>query len=492
MSQVAAVQAARAVSQREITIKYSYGDVPTIKDFAKSNAALRGLMGPFASGKSSGCVIELVKRGLAQVPGPDGIRRTRWAVVRNTYRQLQDTTIKTFHQWFPPAAFGEWRVSDQRFIITAFENAEIEILFRALDRPDQIGNLLSLELTGAWVNEAREVPWAIIEALQARTGRFPAKRDGSPTWSGVFMDTNPPDVDSRWFKFFEEPHDPPLPENFSALFRQPSGLAENAENLTNIPMGRAYYERLAAGKDAEWVKVYVHGEYGFVIDGKPVFPEYNDQTHCTKGLTPVEGHSIYRGWDWGLTPACVFVQITPKGQVVVLDELCADDMGVDQFSERVIAHSIEHYYGFNFRDIGDPAGGQRSQVNEQTVFQMLHAKGIEVQPGPQAPSIRIESVKKLLRSTAEKGAPKFLIDARAKTLRKALQGGYQYRRLQVSEERYTNEPNKNVYSHPADALQYVAGHLFGGTLTNEMPRTDDLEDESLDIFAAGRSPVTGY
>lgn len=37
---------------------------------------------------------------------------------------------------------------------------------------------LSLELTGAWVNEAREIPWAVIKALQGRVGRFPAVTDG--------------------------------------------------------------------------------------------------------------------------------------------------------------------------------------------------------------------------------------------------------------------------------------------------------------------------
>jgi hypothetical protein len=45
-----------------------------------------------------------------------------------------------------------------RRIRLGIKNAEIELLFRALDRPDHIRNLLSLDLTGAWVNEAQEVP----------------------------------------------------------------------------------------------------------------------------------------------------------------------------------------------------------------------------------------------------------------------------------------------------------------------------------------------
>ncbi len=92
-------------------VLYDYADVPTIKRFAMDDTRIRCLIGPFGSGKSSGCVIEILRRAQAQVPGPDGMRRSRWAVVRNSYGQLKDTTIKTFHDWFPPKIFGLWRVT---------------------------------------------------------------------------------------------------------------------------------------------------------------------------------------------------------------------------------------------------------------------------------------------------------------------------------------------------------------------------------------------
>ncbi len=49
------------------------------------------------------------------------------------------------------------------------------------------------------------------------------------------------------------------------------------------------------------------------------------------------------------------------------------------------------------------------------------------------------------------------LDPRCGVLRKGFNGGYKYRRVQVSgDERFTDEPNKNRYSHPHDALQYAA------------------------------------
>lgn len=468
-------------------IRFSYRDAPTIKRFAECDAFIRGLMGPFGSGKSSGCVVEILQRGLAQKPGPDGIRRTRWAAIRNSYRQLADTTIKTVHQWLPPYHFGDWKPSEQRYIINAFPQCEIEILFRALDRPDQVGNLLSLDLTGAWVNEAREVPWAVIEALQARLGRYPAIREGGPSWFGLIMDTNPPDADSKWFRFFEEGgHD----QAFARIFKQPSGLNKDAENLPNLPGGREYYTKLAVGKTAEWKKVYIDGQYGFVIDGKPVYPEYSDELHCRE-CSPIPSVPVYRGWDFGLTPACVFAQLLPSGKFIVFDELVSERMGVDRFSDEVLEHCSQSFSSeVDFIDYGDPAGETPSQTDEKTCFQILQAKGIAIEGGEQDPTLRQESVRKPLQ-TIVSGSAQFQMHPRCKTLRKGFLGAYQYRRLQTSAERYGDKPDKNEYSHPHDALQYVCTRVFGMGLRQPRIKRDD-DGDMVWFSHQGRSSHTGY
>jgi len=256
---------------------------------------VRGIRGPFRSGKSSGCVVEIVRRALAQKPGIDGVRRTRWLVVRSTYRELADTTIRTTHMWLPPQHFGRHYSTDNRYVVKGFEGAEFEILFRALDKPDDISNLLSLEITGAWINEAREIPWAIVDAVQGRIEQYPTKAMGGCTWAGLFMDTNPPDQDSDWCRFFEEKKHP---EWFAKQFVQPSGLSAAAENIPNLTNPN-YYKLLAQGKKPEWVKVYIQGDYGFVVDGKPVYDEYSDTLH-RREVNPVPGVSVIRSYDFGL------------------------------------------------------------------------------------------------------------------------------------------------------------------------------------------------
>jgi hypothetical protein len=497
---------------------YSCKSMPTIQRFMDSDAFIRGLVGPLGGGKSSGCVWDLAQRGVRQVPMVDGVRRSRWVVIRNTNKQLEDSTIKTFLQWFPPHIHGHWLPSKGNYTIkslTAAQGepaAEIEFQFRALDRPDQVGNLLSTEYTGGWINEGREVPWAVYEALIGRVGRFPpVSQMRKPGWSGIIADTNPPDTESDWYKFFEEQDHsedvevlsramvarglPPMEvKDYAVCFKQPSGLGPQAENLENLPP--LYYERQIIGKSEDWIKVYLRGEYGFTTDGMPVFKEYSDGVHCPaeEKLWPrtVRGSAIYRSYDFGLTPACVFSQITPDGRWVVVDELVATNMGFDEFSDNVLEHSNRHYAGMVFEDIGDPAGNQRAQSNTKTCFEIGAAKGIFIQPAPQTLQIRLEGTRRPLRTLID-GKPQFVLHPRCIKLRKALLGGYCYRRIRVSGEKYTTEPDKNMHSHIADALTYAGAWLFGPALREKRLEDEiDFERSSRVYSNRTRSGVTGY
>lgn len=455
----------RPLVEGSTDIRYSYRDAPTIRAFSDDRSFFRGLMGPFGSGKSSGCVAQMIELAHEQLPGKGGIRKSRFAAIRNTYPQLKDTTIRTVLDWLPERHFGKFNQTDHIYTVTGFEGVEFEIWFRALDRPDQVSNLLSMEVTAAWVNEAREIPWTIIQALKGRVGRFPSMREGGPTWSGIFMDTNPPDDDSWWHKLFEEDR----PDN-AKLFKQPSGLSANAENLKHLR--KSYYADLCSGAGEEFIRVYVKGEYGYVQDGKPVYPEYNDAIHCSDQAEYVKGLTVIRGWDFGLTPACVFSQRLPSGRWITFDELIGDSIGIDRFSDRVIERSAQ--YGSTFEDWGDPAGQQRSQTDEVTCFQILHGKQINIMPSDQDLMIRVESVKRGL-NTMFSGQPALQIHPRCKLLRKGYKGKYRYRRMQTTAERWTDQPEKDEFSHPHDANQYAASKVFGALVKSRSTARKPLD-----------------
>lgn len=440
---------------------------PVAKAFMQSSAFFRGIMGPFGSGKSTVCVMEILRRAQNQAAGIDGKRRSRWAVVRNTYPELRTTTIKTWHQWVPPT-IGRWVDTGPPTHHIQEGELDLEVIFVSLDRPDDIAKLLGMELTGAWVDEAREVPKAVIDGLTGRAGRYPGPSLGGCSWSGILASTNPPDSDHWWYRLAEEDHPPGW-----EFYRQPGGLDPQAENLdwlnqvpetltlpegdeTRRRQGRAYYERQLAGKDPDWVRVYVNGDYGFVRDGKPVYPEYRDAIHCQE-FPLLPGLPIHVGIDFGLTPAAVFGQRTAMGQWRWHSELVTEDMGAVRFAQQLRQVMHERYPGFAFGSItGDPAGDIRAQTDETTPFQILHAANVPARPAPTNDFIkRRESVAVCLGRLID-GQPGLMVHPQCTVLRKAMAGGYNYKRVQVTgAEKYRDVPDKNQYSHVAEAGQYM-------------------------------------
>lgn len=416
---------------------------------------VRGILGPIGSGKSVTCVMDLVMIAMEQEADSENVRRSRFAIIRNTYRELLDTTVATFFTWVPQDT-GHWSVLNMTFTLKQklSDGTEMhaEFLFRALDKPDDIKKLLSLELTAAWINEAREISKAVVDMVQGRVGRYPPPVLGvQPTFFGLIMDTNPPDNDHWWYTMFEED----VADNHKH-FKQPSGLSTEAENINNLP--RNYYKNLMSGKTKIWIDVYVHGMYGFITDGRPVWPEYNDSLHSTsQPYTPLLSRTIYAGIDFGLTPAATFGQLTPTGQLIIFDELVTFNMGAVNFGKLLHQQIQEKYRHFKFEIYGDPAGDGRAQTDEQTPYMMLLEQGIDAYPTYTNDfSIRREVVANNMMKLDVTGKPAFIITPGAPTLRKACSGGYRYKRLQVSgEDRFKDVPDKNRFSHVADSLQYL-------------------------------------
>ena len=444
----------------------------------KNESFFRGIRGPVGSGKSVACCVEIFRRALEQKKGTDGIRKSRWAIIRNTNPQLRTTTIKTWLDWFPEDIWGKfhWSVPYTHYIKQG--EVELEVLFLALDRPEDVKKLLSLELTGVWVNEAREVSKSIIDATTMRVGRYPSMREGGPTWAGVICDTNAPEEDHWWPIMSGEVPIPDhihheqakmlvKPDNWE-FFVQPSGMDEvlnhqggiedyvwsdSAENKSNLLS--TYYSNLIRGKTKSWIDVYVMNRLGLIQEGKPVYPEFNRDAHIAKEEIPVaDGVPLYIGIDFGLTPAAVFGQKV-RGRWLILAEVVAIDMGIVRFAEMLRQEISTRFSSLEVKIIGDPAGDFRAQTDETTPFQILRGAGLRAYPAPSnSIDLRLESVRGSLNKMSD-GKPAFLMDKRCPTLIKGFETGYSYKRMQVSGERFDDKPDKNMYSHIHDALQYL-------------------------------------
>lgn len=138
------------------------------------------LFGPVGCGKSSAVMIKLYMDAIQNVmPGNDGVRRCKTLVTRNTYSQLQTTTIKTWQHWFPPEAFGAIKGDSPQIQHVKQENLDWEIIFLAVDTEANLERLKSLEVTNAYINEAQFIgDKLIVEQVIERTNRFPPKSLG--------------------------------------------------------------------------------------------------------------------------------------------------------------------------------------------------------------------------------------------------------------------------------------------------------------------------
>ena len=489
-------------------------DGEVLKSFMKDNTFFRGIRGPVGSGKSVGCCVEVFRRALEQQKAPDGKRKSRWAIIRNTNPQLRTTTIKTWLDWFPENEWGKftWSVPYTHHIKKG--DIDLEVIFLALDRPEDVKKLLSLELTGIWINEAREIPKSIIDACTMRVGRYPSMRDGGASWTGVIADTNAPEEDHWWpIMSGEVPIPDHIPREQAKMlvkpdnwqfFTQPAGMVEdrnhegeiedyrpNPEAENQKHMMKSYYPNLIQGKTKSWIDVYVMNRLGHVQDGKPVYPMFAPEVHIAKEEIPVAaGHPVYVGVDFGLTPAAVLGQKV-RGRWLLQSEIVAVDMGIVRFAE-VLRNELATRFAAVSEAIiyGDPAGDFRAQTDESTPFHILRGAGLKAFPAPSnSVDLRLESVSSQLTKMIE-GKPALLIDRRCPQLIKGFEGGYQYKRMEVSGERYADKPDKNMFSHVHDAAQYLfLGAGEGRALMNsQKPAMPVVANRNFDVFNRSVKP----
>ena len=426
----------------------------TGKAFMQSDAKMRTLMGPVGSGKSVTCSFEIVRRATMQEPNEQGIRKTRAAVVRETARQLQDTTIKTFLDWFPPGVCGTYMRTTKTYFFKVGD-VECEVMFRALDDADDVANLNSLELTFTWFNECKDIHPEIVDAMSKRIGRFPSKKDGGPTWHGMWGDTNPPTMDTWWFYQMEhlDPKDG-VSENDNGwdVFKQPSGRSTDAENIENLPEN--YYD--TQGRSDEYIRTFIDGEYGLSLSGQPIYKYFRPDYHMGKEtLRPIVNgvRPIVIGMDLGLTPAAVIGQQDPRGRVLILGEAVSFDMGIQRFTRTILKPLIiEHWSGAPIIVVTDPAGIQRAQTDERSAVDIIKAEGLKVFPAKTNNiSARISAVDDFLMRQVD-GDSAFLVDPSCTNLKAAMMGGYRYHPKNGTIE-------KNKHSHVAEALQYLMMHI---------------------------------
>ena len=458
-----------------------YTAPPTCARFMKSSAFGRIIPGPVGSGKTTACIIELLRRAIMQTPAADGYRYTRFAVVRQTLKQLKDTVLKDCDTWIGANGMGSWKVSEGVYHVN-FDDVRSEWVFIPLEDATDQARLLSMQLTGAWLSECTEMNISILGPVSGRLGRYPSGVKGNPTWSGIIADTNMPVEMSDWWTFMEN-----LPADWQ-MFRQPGGMTPQAENLNwllqddntiklpinhpvRLAQGRKYYERLVNmyGEHSDWVKRYVHAQYGDDPSGAAVFKNtFIPSFHIVEKTECIPGYPLLLAQDFGRNPWTLICQTDHMGRLIVHKEVPGVNIGLEKhvMNDLIPVLMTSTFMGYRMCMVGDPAGASKSNISEESCFDALKRLGFPAVPAPTNDiEPRLRAVESLLGRQVMGGPALMISREGCPFLCRAMSGGYRFQSMKTGALKPTpDKTGKEGYDHPADCLQYAALVINGGLM----------------------------
>ncbi len=407
----------------------TYRPTPKQNLFHADPARYRLLMGAYGSGKTTMLNWEAIITAM-EYPGCLGV------IYRKTYPALSDTTQRDFFETCPAELIAH-RIRSEGREEVLFPNGS-RILFRCLDDWRKLGSTRPDFIA---IDEAWEID---VDTFRTLIGRLRGKVGPRRMW----LATNPPNVTHWLHSYFVT--DIPTPGAWTV---HKYSTYDNAENLP-----AHYIEQLETYPES-WRRRFLEGEWGFLAEGTPVYPEFRESTHVGD-LTPVSGLPILRGWDPGFSRAvCLFGQRLPSGHCIILDELLGEQLDVDVFVRRVQEKSAQRFPGFAFEDYCDIAGTQRQNVRI-TAVQVMRANGV-------FPRVRRLDLQRSILSLRyligrlHQGTPLLRVNRCARHVIEMFAGGY------VMDERKDDSgqlrpahgeetPKKDgFYDHFADAARYM-------------------------------------
>jgi hypothetical protein len=463
---------------------FLYKCTPTGKLVHESDAFVKMVMGPFGSGKSTIMAEDMLIYAMAQAPDADGVRSTRWGVIRASYPNLNATRrtileIMPGHSGDITTGNAPWHGAF-RFALGDGTQVLMETDLWSSLTGDDAKKFRSFNWTGCWINEATEVSSDVMFAASDRVGRYPA---GRCTWSGILMDFNRPPKGHWLLSYFGKPsigigRDVFRLDSFTqppAAFRREADdgriyyeVNPEAENLENLDGGTDYYAKQIALREVEGKTAEIESLYCLLDvdtrDGKPVFPTFRREAHVSRGrLEPMYHRPVTVGFDSsGIHPAAVVLQLQDFHWCVI-DELAGIEMGLEVFMEALKDLLRERYRFCESVTVSCDPANARDSYTGLSPAKHLRDQGFEVYlPGTNNPDTRIAAVATLLN----KNHGGLLVSPHCERTIAALAGDYRYRRhrmLGSVQAVYSPRPEKNEASHIADALQYAALCLGRGT-----------------------------
>lgn len=442
-------------------LENNYKPTAKAQEFHGSDCFFQVLVGGMGSGKSKMVIHEIETTAMEHPECPI-------AIYRKTLPSLRDSTLE---EWRTTCTPELWEFKERD--IKAMCINESFVNFRGLDDPNKVK---STEYALIVMEEADEFTLDDFKFLKARV------RKKGPWKLRIVLLLNPVDEEHWIYQEFVKN---------AKTYQDNGGLLvlhmSTYDNIDNLPAN--YISTITAGMSPDEIDRYVHGHWGTIVKGEPVYKKYlNPDIHLEQWEYKHGIYRLVRGWDFGFNrPACSFRLIDPSGRKNCNHAMLGDKIDLDVFAKQVLEVTERKYPGVFAKDFGDPRGhdktGASSSENASTSFQILSECGIHA-TGERGVRAYVEPGIKQVRkefSTLINGKPELTIDPRNTLIRTAYFGKY------VRDE--DGIPKKDgYYDHIADADRYISHHSKQDDSTADAIKANKAKRDR----ERARAGTTGY
>jgi len=435
------------------SVRVQFNLTPKQREFLNLPHRYRLFLGGVGSGKTTAGCLEVIRVCLFY-PGSQVL------VMRKTARELEKTTLQVLEELLlqlneevggkKVKFYLDKSTDGQYFLVKSlYRDGEIGHSFIYWTGADKVDKIQGMNLSGFFVDEAREIEQEFFDVLRSRLRNPRGPRRG---WLASL-----PPPSGHWL---------------DRLFLQGEGGEEygyiHATTFDNPNLPQDFIEDIMR-YDERIYRELVLGEQIPSAVGGPIITNFSKKHHVLAGdrlkekldeLGRLYGERlhVYRGIDFGYHhPACVWGTFDSKGRFIVLREYIGEKMTLNEFLGKITA--IDAQEGWRvLADFHDPHSTYTTDLFTVDRVEIMKEKGLHPVPASCRFEDGIHMLQKLF-GTLIFGEPMLQLSERCRLLILGFEGEYCW-------DRTGTKVRDSIVVHLVDALRYMVMGLWGRLSSN--------------------------